>query len=297
MPPSPIVVFEENVADAERLLDLATALANTRVRRMRWELREAIGAALSIPKRRWDDLDCAESDDVFVVMKPDGGVPRERFSDAELKPLLRQAVVAISAAVETYVADKACEFIADALIDRPAMLRQVSVNLTEVLELDGQYRRRGWGYRKILQAHLRDIASPAPSQIGIVFSTVGRKVEWGKLDSVRKVAKGQTENDLDVLYRRRNDIAHQADRRGSGKGAIEIGDVRAHLANARSIIEGGTPRWPHSHRSAVIPSRLLACRARRASCRAAPDGPPQRGARGSAQEVGPGSLHGRLRRS
>jgi hypothetical protein len=35
MPPDPIVAFEENVANTERLLDLATALANTRVRRMR----------------------------------------------------------------------------------------------------------------------------------------------------------------------------------------------------------------------------------------------------------------------
>lgn len=237
MPPSPIEVFEENIDDAKQLIMLATALKNTRARRMRRELREAVGAALNIPRRRWGELDCAESDDVFVVLKPGGAIGRDRFSDAQLRPLLRQAVVAVSAAVETYVADKACEQIPAALRERPPRLRQVSVNLIEVLELEEQYKRRGWGYRRILQEYLRDIASPAPSQIGIVFSTVGRRIDWGRLDTARRVERGRSEAELEALYRRRNGIAHQADRSGARKRAIGIDDARVHIMKATSIVE------------------------------------------------------------
>jgi len=52
MPASPLEVFEDNIADAERLTDLAAALVNTRVRRMRRELRDSVGDALGV--RRGD---------------------------------------------------------------------------------------------------------------------------------------------------------------------------------------------------------------------------------------------------
>mgnify|MGYP002682787793 CR=1 FL=1 len=56
------------------------------------QLREKIGAALHVPQRKWDALDCVESDDIFVVIKP--GASIERGHVADLSPLLRQAIVA-----------------------------------------------------------------------------------------------------------------------------------------------------------------------------------------------------------
>jgi len=178
-----------------------------------------------------------ESDEVFVVLKPGGHFTRTYFTERELRPLLRQAVVAISAAVETYVADKACEYIPAALRDRPPRLKQVSVNLNDVLDIDGKYKRRGWGYRKILQAYLRDTASPAPSQIGRVLSVVGQKLDWGKLDLARSVTPGRSEQDLETLYARRNSIAHQADRQGRGRRSITIAEVVDLLASAQGVVE------------------------------------------------------------
>jgi hypothetical protein len=105
-------VFETNIADAERLLSLAQALDNKRIRAMRRELREGFGAAMKLPKRDQDDLDCIESDDLFVIIKPAGALRREDFAEPELRPLLRQAVVSVAAATESYVAEKACGFIA-----------------------------------------------------------------------------------------------------------------------------------------------------------------------------------------
>ena len=241
---SPYEVFQDNMADADVLVGLAEALANTRARRMRRELRESVGTALGMRRRQLEQLDCVESDDVFVVLKPGGRFRRADFTSAELRPLLRQAVVAASAAVETYVADKACEYVAVALRDRPPRLKEVSVNLSEILDLDEQYTRRGWGYRKILQANLRDTASPAPSKIGIVFSIVGRRIDWARLDAARAVPKGRSAEDLEALYARRNSIAHQADRSGTGRRSITLGEVRGLLANARSIVQALDAQLP-----------------------------------------------------
>jgi hypothetical protein len=135
--PKPIDVFETNIADAERLIALTRALLNTRRYRMRRELRESIGPRLKVPRRDWGKLDCVESEDAFVVLKADGAIKREHFSEPELRPLLRQAVVAIAAAVESYVAAKACTFISKAWETQPDRLRQMAISLGDV------FRRRG----------------------------------------------------------------------------------------------------------------------------------------------------------
>ena len=82
---------------------------------MRRELRDTMGKALNYPRKSWSSLDCVESSDIFGVVKPNGAVVREHFSEVELRPLLRQAVVAISAAVESYVVEKAGSYIGAAL--------------------------------------------------------------------------------------------------------------------------------------------------------------------------------------
>src|SRR5689334_21525067 len=105
--PTPLEIFEDNISDADRLIGFTRVLLNARTNRMRRERRDSIGVILGIPRKRRDAMDCVESADVFVVLKPDGAATRERFTEPELRPLLRQAVVAISAAVESYVAEKA----------------------------------------------------------------------------------------------------------------------------------------------------------------------------------------------
>ena len=82
--PKPIDVFEDNIADAERLVALTRALLNTRARRMRRELRDTVGKALSYPRKSWPSLDCVESSDIFVVLKPNGAVIHKHFSEVEL---------------------------------------------------------------------------------------------------------------------------------------------------------------------------------------------------------------------
>ena len=101
--PKPLVAFEDNMADAERLVAYARALTNRRSRRLRLELREKLVAALSLRNRDRDNLDGLESDDLFVVFKPKARLARSDFADQA--PLLRQALVAGCAAAETFLAD------------------------------------------------------------------------------------------------------------------------------------------------------------------------------------------------
>lgn len=235
---TPLAAFEDNMEDARALLELTGALNNQRKRRMRRELRERIGDALGVPKRHQDSLDCIESDRVFLILKPDQGLAREDFDPDALRPLLRQAIVAIAAAVETYVADQALCMIGPALrLDPlPKRLGALSVSMADVLELEA-YQRRGWGYRRFVEDHLRHEASAAPSKIGQVFSTVGVDNLWRQVDAQRKVKKGTSEAQMSALANRRNQIAHSADWVGRGRAGLSPDDVTTFERDAREIVE------------------------------------------------------------
>lgn len=240
MPPStprPIDVFEENIADAEVLLKFADGLQTQRTRKLRVERRDKLGRALGMTKDERDAIDGAESDHLFVLLKAGSPFTRDDFTEGALSPLLRQAVVAVSAAIETWVADRAEDFVGRAIRDNPDSLSRVPLDLKTVLEIDARYTRRRWGYREVLVAHIESMASPSPSQIGRVFSMVGRPIKWGVIDSFRGVAKGDSEKDLSALYARRNQIAHSADRTGRSRRAITADEVRGHVTRAREIVE------------------------------------------------------------
>jgi hypothetical protein len=235
--PTPIEVFNANMGDAERLIAFARSLTNGRKYGMRRELRESVGSALKLPKSQWDQLDCVESDDVFVVLKPGGAVKRDHFKEPELRPPLRQAVVAISAAVESYVVEKACVHISKALDDPPPRLKEVSLSLAEVMEIEQKYTRRRWGHRAIVERHIENEASSDPAKIGKVLATVGLRDFWSKVDSKRGTKKGSSEVQLRELYERRNKIAHTGDRTPTGWSPLALDEVEAYFANAKSIVE------------------------------------------------------------
>lgn len=237
--PTPLEVFEENIADAQRLVDLSNALVNGRKRKMRRELRESVGEAIGLSRKKSELLDCVESNDVFVVLKPDGNARREHFTEAELRPLMRQAVVAIAASVESYVAEKACCYIREVLRsdDPPRRLLDMPVTFEDVLWIEETYTRRGWGHRFLVEEYLRHEASADPGKIGQVFAVVGKRQFWKKVDQTRNVRTGKSEQQLRALAERRNVIAHTGDRVGRGKATLEIGEVQRFLSDAKSIVE------------------------------------------------------------
>ncbi len=235
--PTPIAVFEENLADAQVLLKFAEGLRTERAQRMRSERREALRRMWRLSAAEGEQLDRAESDHLFVVMRPGSVFNRDDFTEPALRPLLRQAIVALSAAIETYVSDRAEDFVGEAIKDPPSRLSQVPLDLKTVLEIDAAYTRRGWGYREVLVTHLRQQASPAPSKITQTFLLVGRKIKWSAIDSMRGVDKGTSEKHLQEIYGRRNDIAHAADRVGRTRRVITTDEVRTHIGRAKEIIE------------------------------------------------------------
>src|SRR5205807_5234548 len=94
--------FDDNIADAEILVQLARSLRNRRVYRMRTEKRAVLGNALGIAKKHHNALDCIESEDIFAVFPPGSRLTRDSFEETALRPLLRQSLVAACAAVETF---------------------------------------------------------------------------------------------------------------------------------------------------------------------------------------------------
>lgn len=205
---------------------------------MRQELRFRVGNALKIPAGTRAKMDCLESNDLFVVMKPSGSLTRNQFSD--LQPLLRQSVVVACAAFETYLADKAMEFVGSNLRSGNIPNRMKEINLTvghwAAIE---EYDRRGWGIRRIIEEHLREQSSAAPNNIGLVLSTIGVKSWATKVDSVRGVSKNTTVNQMQEIAERRNLIAHGADKKARGSRQInaKLEEVQAEIAIIEEVAD------------------------------------------------------------
>ncbi len=136
--------FDANMEDARTLVWLAHALTNRRVRRMRIEMRGRIGGVLGIPQRDHAKLDCIESDELFTILKPASKMTRQDLNEKSLRPLLRQAVVAACAAVETFSADRVMERYGAAINASPVPNRLLSLPMTvgHWLEIEGRYKRR-----------------------------------------------------------------------------------------------------------------------------------------------------------
>ncbi|MFJ1799794.1 HEPN domain-containing protein [Streptomyces sp. NPDC088180] len=231
--------FDLNLEDAEILVDLAKTLVNNRQRRMRREKRERLGDALSLPQKYWDELECLENDRVFVTFKPGHATLREKLQEPNLRPLLRQALVAACAAIETFCADRVMERYSTAIASTspPGGLLELSMTVGDYLAIQEKYEKRGWGLRQVVEMEIRMRASPAPAQIGQLFSLVGEKKLMTRVDKRRKVAVNESTTELDRIVARRNLIAHTGDRSGRGRATITVDEVEADLATIVSIID------------------------------------------------------------
>jgi hypothetical protein len=231
--------FELNINDAQMLVSLARLLENQRRRRMRRELRERVGAALRIPRRHWEKLECLENDEVFVAFKPGHEEWRASLSSDRLAPLLRQAVVAATAAVETFVADRVMELYAEALkLDPPPpRLQALPLTVGDWMRIEDSYQRRGWGLRHAVELKVRQLASPNPRVINELFAMVGHKDVMRRVDGRRRVPEGTSIQELDAIRQRRNKIAHEGDRRGRGRAPIDVVTVEKQLEQVTSIVQ------------------------------------------------------------
>jgi len=233
---TPEKYFEIHIHDAKKLLELADGLTNSRKYRMRRELRERVGHAIGTAQQEWDALDCVESPDLFVVFKPGSKIEKTAFDD--LRPLLRQSLVAGCAALETFVFDKTMERIGEALRSNevPDRLREIPISLGNWIDHRREYTRVGWGQRQVAKKAVRDGSSTSPSQIGKVLGMIGI-TDWSKkIDSERGCSKGTTVSQLDVLTKRRNRIVHQGDRVGLGRAQLTADEVKEDLSTISEIV-------------------------------------------------------------
>lgn len=237
--PSARAAFDDNAQDAVALVQLAESLENRRVRRMRAEKRDRLGEALGIPKRKRDELDCIESKDVFAVFPPGSAIDRSAFSEQGLRPLLRQALVATCAAVETFVADRVMERWSDAVNSQapPGRLLALPMTVGDWIAIEGKYQRRKWGLREIAEVEIRQMSSPSPAQIGKTLSIVGVRDLWKKVDRHRGKKKGASASCLDTVYLRRNKIAHQGDRVGVGRAHLTVNETRGLVDEVIEIVD------------------------------------------------------------
>jgi hypothetical protein len=236
---SALEAFELNMGDADWLVDLAELLRNDRTRRMRRELRDRIGDALRIPTRQRAELECLDNEQVFMTFRPGSADWRTKLEEPNLRPLLRQALVAACAAVETYVADRVMENYATALKLEPCPRRLLDLQLTvDDYRTIATYERQAWGLRAVVERSVREKSSPTPSVVGQLFATVGHGSGLlKKVDKERGCPSGTTDKDLEAMRTRRNKIAHEGDRQGRSRAAITIDEVRRHLTAAKAIVE------------------------------------------------------------
>lgn len=235
--PMPLEALEDNMADARHLLHRVECFTNRRTKRMRKELRERVGVALRVNKRQWSELDCLESDDVFVTFKPGSRMGRADFLDHA--PLLRQALVAGCAAFETFMADAVMARVGNQLIsgDLTERMRKIPLDLGTWMYIHDRYQHKKRGLRSnVIEPYVTEHASTAPNKVGDLLVLLGVKDWTKKLDRARGVALGTTHDDLDRITKRRNRIAHNGDRDGRGRARIDSQYVRDELDRLESIV-------------------------------------------------------------
>lgn len=236
--PHRLEVFQANMSDADLLLRLADGTRNHRPRRARTEMRARVGAALRIPARRQAEIDCVESEDLFIVLKPDTRLQRADFED--LRPLLRQALVAGCAATETFMNDLVMDHIGEVLRNKAplsARLQDLPMTVGQWREIESRYTRRGRGLREIvLKDFIAQYAGTSPTKVGGLMSLLGIDRWSRKMDTHRKSPKGSTEQFLFDVTRRRDRIAHSGDRVGQGRAHITAAEVRTALDGLNSVV-------------------------------------------------------------
>lgn len=234
---SALDAFHSNMEDAHLLVGLARALTSSRTYRMRRELRERLGSALRMSRNEWDDLDCIESRDFFVVLKPDGSFGRQELED--MRPLLRQALVAGCSAFETYVNDRVMELVGPAMRSdvQPTRMLDIRMSVRDWFDIEQRYQRKGWGVREVIGRAVREVASPAPGSVGKAFAIVDERDVLKRADVQRKSPKGSATECLERIYGRRNKIAHAGDRVGRGRASITVEEVDDDLESLGSIVE------------------------------------------------------------
>jgi hypothetical protein len=104
------------------------------------------------------------------------------------------------------------------------------------LWIEATYQQRSRGLRRVIEGEVRQQASPAPSQVGILFGWVGESGLWRRVDSRRGVSRGTSEKELERIYRRRNKITHAGDRAGRKVADISVEGVDAAIATVESIV-------------------------------------------------------------
>lgn len=236
--PHRLEVFQANMNDADLLLRLADGTRNDRPRRARTEMRSRVGSALKIPARRHAEIDCVESVDLFIVLKPDTRFQRADFED--LRPLLRQALVAGCAATETFMNDLVMDHIGEALRSNTpdsARLQEIPMTVGQWREIESRYKRRGRGLRElVLKDFVANYAGTSPTKVGGMMSLLGIEKWSKKMDTYRKSPKGSTEQFLTDVTKRRNRIAHSGDRIGQGRAHITLDEVQVALDGLRSVV-------------------------------------------------------------
>jgi hypothetical protein len=206
---------------------------------MRKELRDKVGTALNIRVTDRDRLDCLQSDDVFVTFLPGSRLCREDFLDH--RPLLRQAIVAGCAATETYLGDKVMTRIGALIASHAAAtarMKRLPMNIDEWLYIEQHYERRRRGLReRVIAPYVREHASTSPTKVGEMLSLIGVE-QWARqIDAARGVTPKSTIDFLDRVTARRNRIAHQGDRQGFGRAALNVDEVREDLAGLESVVQ------------------------------------------------------------
>lgn len=111
---------------------------------------------------------------------------RRDLDEKSFRSLLRQALVAACAAVETFSADRVMERYSEATKGHPVPHRLLSLPITvgDWLEIERRYERRKWGLREVGEFEVRQQASPAPPGIGKLFAMVGERDLWKRITSV-----------------------------------------------------------------------------------------------------------------
>ena len=119
----------------------------------------------------------------------------------------------------------------------PKKMEEIPTTVGRLLEIENIYQRKIWGLKDIIKQDIIEQASTTPNKVGYLMSMVGIKKWAQKVDTERGLASGSTVFELTAITKRRNKIAHAADRVGSGRANLEPQETEKYLTQILSIAD------------------------------------------------------------
>lgn len=217
-------VFEENIADARRLVDLYDALLTASKKDSKSSYLKRLNSTMKAASGGKTLVGRSSNDTTYILFKEGAELSWKDLRHTKLRPLLRMAHVQAVSAMDCYFHDQVewrfgriistCPHLAE------RSLLEFGIPVGRVLEAMHGYERSNVGIRIALQNELRLRSIQGCRAIESNMKLIGVKKIWKSTALDMGVDAETLQGWINEIAHRRNQIVHEGDRKVQQNGRL-----------------------------------------------------------------------------